>query len=144
MKLSDITKGRPVICRFDDIDDHHGGTIVKEPQYQENPYDSAKEMLVIILENEALTLELRARSQMIDAITDAVLAAGEKSVAVGGYLDVTFIGYRGQLKLYKAVYEPPGADRRSDTGPLASIGVATLESDPDNSDEESDDDAPPW
>ena len=77
MKLSDLAKGRPIICRFDDIDDHHGGMIAKEPQWQENPYDTTTEMLVVMLSNEDLTYELRVRSQMIDAVLDAVIAAGE-------------------------------------------------------------------
>jgi hypothetical protein len=126
MKLSDIAKGRPVICRFDGLDDSHSGIITKEPKWQEDPYDSAKEVLVVMLADKGLTYELRVRSQMIDAVRDAVAAAWEESLEVGGFLSVTFTGFKGQLKLYAATYEPP------DTGcacadPLEPIGTAALE-----------------
>ena len=109
MKLSDIAKGRPIICRFDDPDDSHSGIVTKEPKWQEDPYDSAKEVLVVMLENKGLTYELRVRSQMVDAVRDAVAAAGEESLEVGGFLSVVHYGLRGNLKLYKATYEAPGA-----------------------------------
>lgn len=135
MKLSDIAKGRPVICRFDDLDDHHAGTIAKEPKWQEDPYDSTKEILVVMLADKGLTYELRVRSQMIDAVRDAVATTGEESMEVGGHLDVTFTGYRDKLKLYKVVYEPPDDDRCGCADPREPIGTAALEFGPDDPDD---------
>jgi hypothetical protein len=80
---------------------------------------------------------------MIEAITDAVVAAGEQSLEVGGYLDVQFISYKGNLRLYKAVYEPPGSDHCGCADSPEPIGEAALEFD-DKSGDDSDDDAPPW
>lgn len=134
MKLSDLAKGRTVVCRFDDIDDSNSGTITEEPVWQPNPYDTDKEMLVVKLASEGLVYELRVRSQMVDAIFDAVKAAGAKSLEPGGFLGVTFVGFKGQLKLYKAVYELPDDDRCGCADPrgLDPIGVGELESDPDD------------
>jgi hypothetical protein len=131
MKLSEIAKGRPIICRFDDIDDGHAGDITKEPVWQENPYDTATEMLVVMLEDKGLVYELRVRSQMVDAVRDAVAAAGAESLEVGGHLSVTFTGYRGKLKLYAATYEPPesGCGCADPRGP---IGAGGLEVDPED------------
>jgi hypothetical protein len=143
MKLSEIAKGRPIICRFDDLDDSHGGVITKEPAWQENPYDSATEMLVVMLEDKGLIYELRVRSQMVDAVRDAVAAAGAESLEIGGYLSVTFTGYRGKLKLYAAVYEPPGAGRGS-VSTREPVGAAALEFGPDDSEGDSGDDVPLW
>ena len=134
MKLSDLAKGRPVICRFDDIDDSNFGTVIEEPVWQPNPYDTDKEMLVVKLAGEdELVYELRARNQMVDAILDAVRAAKAKSLEPGGFLSVTFVGLKGQLKLYKATYEMPD-DHRDSTDPRGNepIGVGALESDPED------------
>ena len=45
MKLSDLAKGaRPIFCRFDDPDDTHGGVIAKEPSWEEDNYNSDREI----------------------------------------------------------------------------------------------------
>lgn len=144
MKLSDVARGRSVICRFDDLDDNHAGFITKEPKWQEDPYDSAKEVLIVMLADKGLTYELRVRSQMVDAVLDAVTAAGAESLEVGGYLSVTFYGYKGQLKLYKATYEPPEDDQCGCGDPREPTDAAVLEFGSDDSGDNSSDNAPPW
>ncbi len=49
--------------------------------------------------------QLNARSQMPDAIFDAIIDAGE--IVVGGRLTVTFAELRGKTKIYEAAYQPP-------------------------------------
>ena len=71
---------------------------------------------------------------MVDAIFDAVRAAGAKSLEPGGFLSVTFVGMKGQLKLYRATYEMPNDDQCGCADPRGNdpIGTAALESDPED------------
>ena len=142
MKLSDLAKGaRPIFCRFDDPDDTHGGVIAKEPSWEEDNYNSDREMLVVRLTSGGVPYELRARGQMIEAILAAVTAAKAEELESGGSLFVTFTEYRGKAKIYRAVYEPPEDDDRcACADPRGPIGVAALEFDP----EDPDDGQPRW
>jgi hypothetical protein len=141
MKITDLAKGaRPIFCRFEDIDDTYGGVIAKEPVWEEDNYNSDKEMLVVRLMSGGAPYELRARGQMIEAILAAVVAAKAEELEPGGFLSVTFTELRGKAKIYHATYEPPEDEDHDHTGSQESIGTAELEFDPDDSS----DDAPPW
>ena len=141
MKLSDLAKGaRPIFCRFEDLDDTHCGDIVKDPVWQEDNYNSDREMLVVRLLSNGVPYELRARGQMIEAIMAAVADAKADDLAAGGFLSVTFVEFRGKAKLYKATYEPPEACACAD--PREPIGTAALEFGPDDPEDSSDD--APW
>jgi hypothetical protein len=136
MRLGDLGW---IICRFDDPGDHHGGTITEEPTWKPNPYDETKPpMLVIMLADGDLTYELRARSRMVPAIHKAVLAAGATTLRAGGHLDVTFVEFQGQYKIYTATYEQP--DHCACADPREPIGTAGLES----SSEDPGDDQTEW
>jgi hypothetical protein len=108
MKLSDLAKGaRPIFCRFDDLDDTYGGVIAKEPSWEEDNYNSDREMLVVKLMSGGVPYELRARGQMIEAILAAVTDVKAEELELGGFLSVTFTEIRGKAKIYRAVYEEP-------------------------------------
>lgn len=109
MKLSDLsTIERPAIARFNDTDDSYSGVIVKEPEWQDDQANNGKQMLVIaIKDDKGIFWQINARTQMPDAIRDAVIAADAEALEVGGHLTVTFVEYSGQAKIYRAVYEPP-------------------------------------
>lgn len=129
MKISDLAKGaRPIFCRFDDIDDTHGGVIAKEPAWEADNYNSDREMLVVKLVSGGVPYELRARGQMVEAILAAVVDAKEEELEVGGSLFVTFTQFRGKAKIYQATYEPPEDDGCACADPRGqgSIGVGEL------------------
>jgi hypothetical protein len=136
MKISDLAKGaRPIFCKFEDIDDNYGGVIAKEPVWQEDNYNSDREMLVVRLTCDGVPYELRARGQMIEAILAAVTAAKAEELGSGGYLSVTLTELRGKAKIYRAVYEPLEDEDHCACGDprgLDPIGVGALEFDPDD------------
>jgi hypothetical protein len=109
MKLSDFTSiDQPAIATFEETGDSHTGTIVKEPEWQDDPRNPDRKVLVIVLRtDQGIYRQINARTQMPDAIFNAVTRAGVEELAVGGRLTVTFSEYRGQAKIYTATYEPP-------------------------------------
>ena len=138
-----MARGWPVVARFVDPDDTVGGVIISKPEIQPDPYDATRKMAVIMLADGDITYELRVRNQMVDAVHRAVTDAdaGATNLQVGGYLGVTFIGYRGRTKRNHAVYEPPeidddpGGDHDYDGNP-AEVFAGALDADQHYTDNE--------
>jgi hypothetical protein len=100
---------RPRFVTFAEIGDRVEGTIVDEPQWVTDPLNSSRQMLKVILQDDAgVYWQLNARTQMPTAIDDALADAGVDEIIAGGRLAVVFTEMRGQTKLYAASYAPPG------------------------------------
>ena len=117
MKRSEFSSlDRPRFATFSDIDDYYEGVIVTEPEWTEDPLDSRRRMLQIVIQDDAgVFWQLNARTQMPTAVDDALVAADVDEIVPGGRLGVRLVEMRGNTKVYKATYEAP-AD--SDSGPM--------------------------
>ena len=108
-----VTKNRfsPVL-RFDDPGDSHSGYIIRTPDIRPDPFRPGQQVMVFYLSHPGAQPpdELWARGRMASAIHAAARAVGDENLEQGGYLTVTFTGYRGRTKLYHAVYELVDAD----------------------------------
>ena len=109
MKLNEFSSAdRPVIAKFEELGDYFAGIIIKEPEWQDDPANAGKEMLVVVIQTDkGLYVQINGRTQMPRALMDAVADADVDEMVAGGHLTVTFIEWSGQAKIYKAVYEPP-------------------------------------
>ena len=86
MKLNQFSNlAQPRIAVFKELHDKYNGVIVDGPQWITDPLDSAKELLrTVIQDDRGLYWAFMARTQMPDAIYDAVVAAGVDEIEVGG------------------------------------------------------------
>jgi hypothetical protein len=99
---------RPRIARFNEIGDAYDLTLTKDPQWVDDPANSGEQLLRIVGQDDRnIYWQVRARSQMPDAIFDAMLDADVDEIVVGGRLRVEFVEYHGQAKIYGATYKPP-------------------------------------
>ncbi len=109
MKLNQFSSiDRPTNAKFPDFGDSYSGTIAKEPEWKDDPLNDGEQVLVVVLAHEnGVFYQINARTQMPDAIRDAVIAADCEELAPGGHLTVTYVKNQGNAKIYEAVYEPP-------------------------------------
>ena len=109
MKLNQFSNlAQPRIAVFKELHDKYNGVIVDGPQWITDPLDSAKELLrTVIQDDRGLYWAFMARTQMPDAIYDAVVAAGVDEIEVGGHLEIEWVETRGNTKVYAATYTPP-------------------------------------
>lgn len=99
---------RPRFCKFDQLGDKYSGTIVLDPQWVADPLDPSREVWKIVFHDDrGVYLQLNARTQMPNAIEDAVFAAGTDEIEVGGELEIEWVETRGNTKVYRATYTPP-------------------------------------
>ncbi len=114
MKIS--SSNHPRIARFNEIGDSYSVTVTEDPKWVEDQNNAGSEVLEVIgRDDRDIYWRILARTQMPDAIFDAVAAAGADEILTGARLTVTWTETRGNTKIYKATYEPP-AD--SDTEPV--------------------------
>jgi hypothetical protein len=99
---------RPRFATFNEIGDHIEGVIVNEPQWIEDPLNSERQMLKIVLQSDSgVYWQLNARTQMPTAIDDALEAAEVDEIVAGGRLAVELAEFKSTTKIYKATYTPP-------------------------------------
>ena len=109
MKLEDLSNpDRPITATFTEIGDSCSGCIASEPAWEADQFDTSKRVLVVVLRADTgVHYRLYGRTQMPDAIAEAVVDAGAEALGVGGKLTVEFITNKGNMKVFKASYEPP-------------------------------------
>lgn len=99
---------RPRFCKFDALGDRYSGTIVVDPQWVSDPLDASREVWKIVFQDDrGVYWQLNARTQMPNAIEDAVITAGTDEIEIGGELAVEWVDTRGNTKVYRATYTPP-------------------------------------
>jgi hypothetical protein len=114
---------RPRYVTFPELGATHTITIVEDPSWITDRLNADRELLKVIgQDTHGVYWQLNARSQMPDAIHDAIVAAGVDEILVGGELTVKWVDTRGQTKIYEATYQPPAngdkpADPWSDDKP---------------------------
>jgi hypothetical protein len=108
---------RPRIARFNELGDNYSLVITHELEWIDDPFKSDDDksdepmLKVVGQDHRNIYWQLRARTQMLDAIFDAILAAGVEEIVIGGRLTVEWVEWRGKAKVYKVTYEPPaGSD----------------------------------
>ena len=107
--------GKPRLARFNEFGDRCSGVIVIEPEWVEDTYDPEEQMLKVVVQDDRnIYWLIRVRSAMRDAVFDALLAADTEEIAIGGRLTVEHTEVHGQVKIYKAWYEPPPAGSDSE------------------------------
>jgi hypothetical protein len=109
MKIDQFSNAsRPRIARYNELSDRYTLTIVEEPEWIDDPLNSDRQMLKIVgQDGHGVYRQFNARSQMPDAIFDALVDAGVEEIVIGGRLTVEWVESRGNTKIYKASYEPP-------------------------------------
>jgi hypothetical protein len=106
---------KPRIARFAELGDNYTLAITHEPEWIDDPFRSDEDkdkpdepmLKVVGQDHRNIYWQLRAKTQMLDAIFDAILAAGVEEIVVGGRLTVEWVEWRGKAKVYKVTYEPP-------------------------------------
>jgi hypothetical protein len=118
MKIDQFSNaGRPRIARYNELGDRYALTISEEPEWIEDPLNAGRQMLKIVGQDDhGIYRQFNGRSQMPDAIFDALVEAGVEEIVIGGRLTVEWVESRGNTKIYKATYEPP-PDPESGFGP---------------------------
>ena len=113
MKLNRFNNlSRPRIATFENPGDCHSGTIVEDPNWIPDPLDTSRECLKVLVQDDfGVYWQFHARTQMPDAIHDAVVAAGQDELAVGGRLTVRWVESRGNKKIYHALYAAPDNEK---------------------------------
>lgn len=122
MKISEFTTANPA-AKFEKIGDEVAGVLVEEPSLELDKFGSGAQVLVLsVLCKDGITRRLYARSQMNEAIGEAVLNAGVDEIACGGKLSVMFVGEkptgvgRNPMKVYQAQYRAPSPVGRAVLG----------------------------
>jgi hypothetical protein len=106
VKISSST--HPRIARFNEIGDSYSVTVTEDPRWIDDQNNPGNEILEIIGKDDRdIYWRILARTQMPDAIFDAVAKAGADEILLGGRVTVTWTELRGNTKIYKATYEPP-------------------------------------
>jgi hypothetical protein len=101
------SSNHPRIARFAEIGDYYDLVIVEDPKWIDDPSNPGNEILEVIGQDDRdIYWRILARTQMPDAIFDAVAEAGADEILRGSRLRVEFIELRGNTKIYKATYKP--------------------------------------
>ena len=98
--------------KFENVGDDADGVIAQEPELTTDKFNADRPMMVVRLSTDNGVRALFARNQMLDAIGEAVTAAGVEEIAEGGALRVVYVEDRvlrngRTMKVYKADYAPP-------------------------------------
>jgi hypothetical protein len=109
MKLNQFSNAsRPRIATFNAFEDEYDIVITEEPKWTEDLKDATKEVLEVVGQDDrSIYWKIIARTQMPDAVFDAITEAGVEEILVGGRLRVRYVDNRGQTKIYQAWYTPP-------------------------------------
>jgi hypothetical protein len=112
MKLNQFSSAeRPTLAKFPNFGDSYSGTIAKEPEWRNDPLNDGQQMLVVVIEHDnGVFYQINGRTQMPDAIRDAVIDADSEELEPGGRLTVTYAKDQGNAKIYTAHYEPPQSE----------------------------------
>lgn len=112
MKLEDLSNpDRPITATFTEIGDSCSGWIASEPAWEADQFDTTKRVLVVVLRADTgVHYRLYGRTQMPDAIAEAVVEAKAEELEVGGKLTVKFVANKGNMKVFSASYQPPESE----------------------------------
>lgn len=112
MKIDAFHQPKVDAVKFDVIGASVDGVIVGEPELGDDKFNPDRKMLTIRLMTDDGIRVLFARNAMLDAIGEAVAAAGVDEIAQGGGLRVEYAEDRvlnsgRSMKVYRADYGPP-------------------------------------
>jgi hypothetical protein len=110
MKVAEFLQ--PKAFKFETKGDTLDGLVSRPPAAMPDKFNAGKTMLSLMLDTADNEWWLPARGQLLDAIVEAVRAAGVDEIDQGGALRVEYIddrllrnGYT--MKIYRAEYVPP-------------------------------------
>ena len=112
MKLNEFHQPKADAFKFDTIGDEIDGVISQPPAVVADKFNEGRTILALTLDTTNGAASLYARSGLLDAIVEAVKAAGVDEIDQGGALRVAYTGDRllrngYTMKVYRAEYVPP-------------------------------------
>ena len=112
MKVTEFVQPRADAFKFDAIGDAIDGVISQPPAVLPDKFNEGRTVLALTLDTANGETSLYARTGLLDAIVEAVNAAGVDEIDQGGALRVTYTGDRllrngYTMKVYTAEYVPP-------------------------------------
>lgn len=118
MKISEIgNAARPKFASFNEIGDSYTIVLAEDPQLVVDPLNEDRQMLKLVgVDDDGFNWQINGRTQLPEAVAEAVYTAGASEIVVGGRLTVEFVGLEGRMKVYACQYKPPSdsaAQRRS-------------------------------
>ena len=112
MKLQEFHQPKADAFKFDTIGDEIDGLISQPPAVVADKFNEGRTILALTVDTANGAMSLYARTGLLDAIVEAVKAAGVDEIDQGGALRVEYIddrllrnGYT--MKIYRAEYVPP-------------------------------------
>jgi hypothetical protein len=112
VKVTEFVQPRADAFKFDAIGDAIDGVISQPPAVLPDKFNEGRTVLALTLDTANGETSLYARTGLLDAIVEAVNAAGVDEIDQGGALRVTYTGDRllrngYTMKVYTAEYVPP-------------------------------------
>ena len=112
MKLNEFHQPKADAFKFDTIGDTIDGVISQPPAVVADKFNEGRTILALTVDTAHGAMSLYARTGLLDAIVEAVKAAGVDEIDQGGAIRVTYTGDRllrngYTMKVYKAEYVPP-------------------------------------
>ena len=109
MKISEIgNAARPKFASFNEIGDSYTLVLTEDPELVTDPLNEDRQMLKIVgTDDNGFNWQVNGRTQLPEAVAEAVYAAGANEITVGGRLTVEFVGLEGRMKVYSCQYKPP-------------------------------------
>jgi hypothetical protein len=114
VKVSEFANPRPVF-KFTTIGDRLEGVIVEQPQLQPDKFGGPDDkQLLLVVRDDRSEWRLYARTQMLNTIAGAIVAADVDEIEDGGWISVEYAddkpgGGAAPMKVYAAEYVPPSA-----------------------------------
>ena len=108
MKIDKFASARTTFTTFENIGDSYTLTLTEEPALVVDPLNEDRQMVTFIgVDDSGKPWQINGRTQLPEAVAEAVNAAGVDEIVAGGRLTVTFVDTRGRMKVYDAQYKPP-------------------------------------
>ena len=112
MKLQEFHQPKADAFKFDVIGDEIDGLISQPPAVVADKFNEGRTILALTVDTANGEMSLYARTGLLDAIVEAVKAAGVDEIDQGGALRVAYTGDRllrngYTMKVYRADYVPP-------------------------------------
>ena len=111
MNINEFHEEKAASIKFDQVGDTITGIIITEPELIPDSFNDGKKVLALTLATEDGERRLFARSQMLEALGKALIAAGCDSIDEGGEVTVTYAADRElrsgrTMKVYQCTYSP--------------------------------------
>ncbi len=113
MKISELgNAARPKFATFNEIGDSYTLTLTGDPELVIDPLNEDRQMLKIVgVDDYGLNWQINGRTQLPEAVVEAVGDAGANEIVTGGRLTVEFVGLEGRMKVYSCQYKPPAESK---------------------------------